>query len=445
MRFHLLPFLAILLALPLMPRPLPASGTEAPPPISSTGPRQEYRPGAVLVKFKPGSVAIGRATAAATGLEVTQEIQGLGVLDVAVPVGQEQAIVQQLSSRRDVDYAEVDYVASAQVEPNDPNYVSGTQWGLVKIGGAQAWEVTTGAPDLIIALVDSGIDLAHPDLASKLWKNTREVPNNGKDDDQNGCVDDVNGCRYRASSGVSGDGNVADDNGHGTHVAGIAAAATNNGAGVAGVSWQSPVMAVKVLDASGSGAYSDIAQGILYAANNGASVINLSLGGAAASQTLCDAVSAAVAKGKVVVAAAGNADKGRTVLYPAMCPGALAVGATNAADQRAEFSIPGPRVDLAAPGVQIMSTWYFTGLGQSGYRSEQGTSQAAPFVSGTAALVWARWPSLTAEGIKARLLGTVVDVGTPGKDDATGWGRLDAAAAVGALTPRSLYLPLTVR
>ncbi len=301
-----------------------------------------YRPGTVLVKFKPGKGLAGRAALAVQGLDVIQEIQGLGVLVVAVPVGQEASAAEQLSRQGDVAYAELDYAASAQAEPNDPSYIAGKQWGLAQIGAPQAWNVTTGAPAVVIAVIDSGTDLAHPDLAGKLWQNTAEIPNNGRDDELNGCIDDIYGCRFRTPEGAYGDGRVGDENGHGTHVAGIAAAATNNGIGVAGTAWGPQLMTVKVLGVSGSTAlYSDVAAGILYAAGNGANIISLSLGGPSPSATLCDAVSTAVAKGKVVAAAAGNNDT--VVYYPAMCPGALAVAATDPSDHPAAFSNPGAR------------------------------------------------------------------------------------------------------
>jgi hypothetical protein len=320
------------------------------------------------------------------------------------------------------------YATGDPVVPNDPDLAQ--QWGLARVRAPEAWVVTTGAADVVIAVLDTGADLNHPDLHARLWKNAGEVPFNGVDDDGNGYIDDVNGWRFAAGAGGNDDNQVRDNNGHGTHVAGIAGAATNNGVGVAGVTWAAALMPVKVLGGNGQGAYSDIAAGIVYAANNGADVINLSLGGPDPSQTLCDAVSAATAKGALVVAAAGN--EGGTVFYPAMCPGALAVAATDESDAAAAFSNPGARIDLAAPGTEIWSTWYASGLNLSTYQARSGTSQAAAFVTGAAALVRSRWPALPPEGVKAQLVATVVDVERPGKDDQTGWGRLDLAAAVAA-------------
>ena len=239
----------------------------------------------------------------------------------------------------------------------------------------------------------------------------------------------------------AGNANVTDDFGHGTHVAGIAAAATNNGIGIAGVSWGARVMPVKVLDQYGNGWYSDIADGIVYAADNGAKIINLSLGGAAASQTLCQAAAYAQQKGALLVAATGNA--GAAVLYPAACDGVLAVAATDRSDQRASFSNYGPEVDLAAPGVDIYSTWPWL----DGYFTKSGTSMAAPHVSGVAALVWSRWPEWDNIEVSRRIMETAVDVDVSGWDPYTGWGRLDAAAALASNgdPARRVYLPFVTR
>ncbi len=297
--------------------------------------------------------------------------------------------------------------------------------------------------------MDSGVYLGHPDLASKVWKNPDEIPGNGIDDDLNGKVDDVNGWHFYQQwtpDGYipAGNANVTDDFGHGTHVAGITAAATNNGFGIAGISWGARVMPVRVLDQYGNGWYSDIAAGIIYAVDNGAKIINLSLGGAATSenaQPLCEAAAYAQQKGALLVAAAGNT--GAAVLYPAACDGVLAVAATDRTDQRAVFSNFGPEVDLAAPGVDIYSTWPWL----DGYFIKSGTSMAAPHVSGVAALVWSRWPEWDNVAVSRQITETAVDVDAAGWDPYTGWGRLDAAAALapGGDPVRPVYLPFVIR
>jgi len=387
-----------------------------------------YRPAAVLVRFRDGVSRVKQAAVYADmGLRPDGEIPGLGVISLAAPVGREQQVVAALRGRPEVLFAELDYRAAAAGAPNDP--ALGKQWALARINAPAAWNAVTGTAAVTIAVVDSGITLNHPDLAAKLWTNPGEISGNRIDDDGNGQVDDVHGWHYyhrwAGSMPVPAeDANVEDDYGHGTHVAGIAAAATDNGIGIAGISWGATVMPVKVLDQYGNGFYSEIAAGIVYAADNGAAVINLSLGGAPASETLCAAVARAGAAGALVVAAAGNA--GAAVFYPAACAGALAVAATDQVDGHPSFSNFGPEVDLAAPGVDIYSTWPWVG----GYFTKTGTSMAAPHVSGVAALVWTRWPDWSADAVSQQIVRTVLDVGEPGWDPQTGWGRLDAAAAV---------------
>jgi len=406
---------------------------------------QPYRAGAVLVGFRGGvSRAAQQAMLASTDASLQNTIAPLGSVSLSVTPGQEAATAAALRRRPDVAFAELDYLATAAELPDDPAW--GSQWSLARIGLPQAWNVTTGSPGIIIAVVDSGLYLGHPDLTGKVWANSGEIPGNQIDDDANGKVDDVHGWHFYQQwtpGGYipAGNAEVTDDFGHGTHVAGITAAATNNGIGIAGISWGAQVMSVKVLDQYGNGWYSDIAAGIVFAADNGAKIINLSLGGAAASPTLCRAAAYAHQKGALLVAAAGNA--GAAVLYPAACDGVLAVAATDRADQRASFSNYGPEVDLAAPGVDIYSTWPWL----DGYFTKSGTSMAAPHVSGVAALVWSRWPEWDNVAVSRQIIETAVDVDVAGWDPYTGWGRLDAAAAVasGGAPSRPVYLPFVIR
>jgi subtilisin family serine protease len=428
-----------------------------------------HRPSSVLVKLRDGAgpAAMARLVAA-HGASVQAEFPALRLARVQTPTGQEVAVAAALRRQPEVIYAELDYAAtvgagfslSAQADqprqpsgsethagtarkpaptvyPNDPELAR--QWGLMKINAPAAWSIITGAVSITIAVVDSGIDLGHPDLALQLWVNPGEIPGNGVDDDANGKVDDMHGWHFfQAANGPAEDARVQDDFGHGTHVAGIAAAATDNGIGVAGVAWGSRLMAVKVLDQYGNGWYSDIIAGIVYAADNGAQIINLSLGGALASQALCDAVTYAHGRGALVVAATGNSNA--AVLYPAACAGALAVAATDRADARPVFSNFGPQVALAAPGVDIYSTWYYTGIRASGYFTKSGTSMATPHVAGAAALLWSQWPAWRADQVRQQLLSTATDVSAPGWDPYSGWGRLNVAAALG-WAPRRYYYP----
>ena len=213
--------------------------------------------------------------------------------------------------------------------------------------------------------------------------------------------------------------------GHGTLVAGIAAAMTNNGVGIAGVAWDAHVLPVKVLNYYGNGDDFLIGKGIVWAADHGADIINLSLGGAAESGGLCDSVEYATSKGALVVAAAGNGED-REAMYPAACPGAVAVTATDANGDFTYFSNYGRWVDLAAPGVQITST-----RNDGGYMTEDGTSFAAPIVSGVAALVRTQHPDWGPAQIEARLAETAQDRGPAGYDSFYGHGLLDAYAALG--------------
>jgi thermitase len=375
----------------------PSDGPEQTrPPASSPPSRGEFVPGEVLVKFKRDAPpASAQAALLAQDARVVGGVPALGVQRLKVPEGQELAIVAALRPHPLVEYAEPNYILHAVLTPNDPYFSS--QWGLTKIGASQAWDVTTGSSDLTIAIVDSGIDLDHPDLSGKI----------------------VLGYDY-----VNEDWVPDDDYGHGTHVAGIAAAWTNNGQGVAGVSWGARLMALKALDAEGSGSYADAASAVTYAADHGAKIINLSLGGDYDSQTLHDAVIYAHHAGCVLAAATGK-DGGPVVLYPAKYAQALAIAATDSNDQRAWFSNYGPEVDVAAPGVSIYSTY----LG-SGYTYLNGTSMATPYVAGLAALIWSEVPSYTNDQVEGRIEMTALDLGAPGWDQDYGHGRIDAHAAL---------------
>ncbi len=352
------------------------------------------------------------------------------VYALRVPIGQEYAALQALRRNPDVAFAELDYAvhATGVITPNDPGWAQ--QWGPAKIEAPTAWSVTTGAPDVIVALVDTGIQLDHEDLADNVWTNPGEIPNNGLDDDGNGKPDDLHGWHFYdgGTYAPQEDGNVADDHGHGTHVAGIAGARINNSLGVAGIAGGSRLMPVKVLDASGDGWYSDLAQGIIYAVDNGARIINLSVGGEPPSQTLQRAVDYAHARGALTVAAAGNEDV--SVLYPGACDRVLAVSATDPDDHVWPDSCQGPEVDVAAPGTHIYST------GLSGrYHYLYGTSMATPHVAGLATLIWSARSDLTNVQVAEVITATAVDVNEhaqPGWDAYAGWGRIEASSAISA-------------
>jgi len=285
-------------------------------------------------------------------------------------------------------------------------------YGVDNIDAEVVWGGTQKATNVIpgrggaginVAVIDTGIDCGHPDLAAN-------------------CVYGIN---Y-----VSKGKDPFDDHGHGTHVAGIIAA-RDNGFGVIGVAPEVILYAVKVLDANGSGTSSAVASGIVWATQNGMDVINMSLGGSTFSQAVADAVAAASAADVLVVSAAGNSGCCNTVLYPAKLPGSMAVAAVDANDQRASFSSTGPEVDVAAPGVAILSTvptGSCTLCDPSGYRSLKGTSMATPHVAGTGALLMSR--GFTAAQAWEQMRGTAKDLGSAGFDGFTGCGRVDAYLAV---------------
>jgi thermitase len=321
----------------------------------------------------------------------------------------------RLLSSGQVLYAEPNYRLHLDFVPNDPDFSS--QWALTAINAPGAWDITIGTSAITIAIIDTGIDLTHPDLMAKVVPGATFVP----------------GTTY-----------PQDDNGHGTHVAGVAAASTNNGIGIAGVSWNARLMPVKVVDASGNGTYAQLIQGIGYAVDNGARILNMSLGGYAYSQALQDVITYAHdQRGALLIAASGNCGSGgnncpqvNAVQYPAAMAGVVSVAATTVSDAWAGFSTHNSYVDVAAPGVGIYST-YWTTLGH-GYTYFSGTSQATPHVSGLAALIWSVRPGLTADEVETVLENTAADVNAaiyPGRDDYLGYGRIDARRAVDAVPP----------
>ena len=327
--------------------------------------------------------------------------------------------IAALSADPNVEYAEPDYIARAAWVPNDPLLPG--QWGLTRLSVSSAWDVVTGTAAVVIAVVDSGIDLYHPDLIPNLWTNPGEIPGNGLDDDNNGYVDDAQGWNF-----ISGSNDVYDGNGHGTQVAGIIAAAANDGVGMAGMCWNCRLMPVRVMADSGAANYSDIAAGVVYATQKGTKVINLSLGGYADSKTLRDAINAAVAQGIVVVGGAGN-DNVATPFYPAAYSNVLAVAGTTISDTRAGYSNYGSWVDVSAPGVEITTTFLGGDWGPG-----SGTSVAAPFAAGLAGLIRSRWPEWTEAMVRNQMMRTAdnVDGANPGYAGQLGAGRLNAGAAM---------------
>ncbi len=278
------------------------------------------------------------------------------------------------------------------------------QWDLDRIRTDEAWQRATGT-GITVAVVDSGVNAAHPDLAGQV------LPG----------ADFITGL----------EGTAIDPHGHGTHVAGTIAALAGNGAGIAGLAPDARILPVRVIGDNGSGYMSDVANGIAYAADHGAHVINLSVSGTVQVGAVSNAVAYARSKGVVVVAAAGNARRsGSPTSYPAADEGVLAVAATDSADNVAGYSTQGGYVDVAAPGSDIVSTY----RGDS-YGRMSGTSMAAPHVAALAALLKAHSPGLAPDAVEQAIIDGAVDLGAPGRDVDFGAGRIDATAALTAVTP----------
>ena len=304
--------------------------------------------------------------------------------------------------------------------PDDPYYHLYSYRYLQPLGVEAAWRITQGDDRIVVAVVDTGVDCGHEDLIGACWQNPGEIPNNGLDDDDNGYVDDIWGWNFADNSN-----DVTDTIGHGTHVAGIIAARMNNGKGIAGMAPRVRIMPVRVFSGY-VGTYYDLIRGIIYAVDNGARIINLSLGATTYSRGEEWAIRYALNRGVIVVAAAGN--MGTNVrFYPAAHPGVIGVAALTEDGRPATFSNYGNMVDISAPGVNILST---TPGNLYGYLS--GTSMATPHVAGVAALILSMNPSLTPTDVQDLLLRYAEDgVGgqrddPPGWDPYHGWGRLRA-------------------
>ncbi len=355
-----------------------------------------------------------------------------------------RAAAQELTAHPSVAYAEPVYEVHAAVLPNDPYLATSGSWGqsyadlwgLHAIGAPAAWDTSNGA-GTVIAVVDTGVDPAHPDLAANLWSNPAEIPGNGIDDDGNGYVDDIGGWDF-----AHGDNDPYDRHGHGTHVAGTAAAVGNNAEGVVGTAWAARIMPVQGLDDDGSGFTTDLAEGILYAAENGADVINNSWGGFGLSNEIYEAIATADALGAVVVSAAGNDgyEISRLLWLPAEHPLGLTVGALDPNGALASFSNYGQGQSVAAPGVDVLSLRAareeFPASLDVGnrYLRLSGTSMATPHTAGAVALVLAADPTLTPAEARWHVELGADQPGSPGYEGMLhnpffGYGRLDAAGA----------------
>lgn len=343
-------------------------------------------------------------------------------------------VLSALHNHQGVVYSEPNYLVSMASLPNDPRLNEQPNLWTIKV--PQAWEALPKGHEVLVAVLDTGLDASHPDLAAVAWQNPGETGVdangndkrfNGIDDDGNGMVDDWQGWNF-----VAGNNTISDDQGHGTHIVGIIAATSNNGLGMAGIASNARILPVKVLDGNGYGSYTQVAEGIRYAADMGARIINLGFGGLGSSQMMQDAVNYALSKGVLLVAAAGNGGLNSTY-YPAAYPGVVAVGSVDNVLNWSPFSSSGNHISLVAPGVGILSTW----PGGS-YQEESGTSMASAHVSGVAALLAGQAGFESTEKIRSALLGSAVDLGQPGRDPYFGYGlvhAMDALTYYGPLLP----------
>jgi subtilisin family serine protease len=387
----------------------------------------------------------GRTARAAQAL-TAPDLSNVFVVDLPRGVDVEAAAALYAADPN-VEYAHPDYELTVMLMPNDPFFSSlGTWgqpyadlWGLHLTDAATAWDTARGT-GTVVAVVDTGVDYTHADLAANLWANPAEIPNNGVDDDNNGFVDDVIGWDF-----VDGTNDPMDRFGHGTHVAGTVAAVGNNGVGVVGMAWGARVMAVRGLNERGVGYDSTLAPAIVYAAENGADVLNNSWGGfsfnlaTGAASVVRDAVDTALSLGVVVVASAGNEGGSVDYVEPAGYPGVIATGATDHTDSRASFSNYGTALSVAAPGVDILSLRSaispidpFGQVVASRYIRLNGTSMAAPHVAGLSAVLLSAVPGLTPDEVRWHLELNADQPGYTGYEGQPwnpffGYGRINAA------------------
>lgn len=420
-----------------------------------------YEPTALIVQFKQESQYAGSLRAHTAGnIAATQWEIAPGLREVTIAPGAPlEAALAAFASDPNVLFAEPDYRVRLNMMPSDPKFVS-DQWYLnntgqyeepagADINAPEAWEISLGDPGVVVAVIDTGVDYTHPDLAANMWQNEGEVPSNGIDDDGNGYVDDIFGYDF-----ANRDHDPMDDHLHGTHIAGTIAAVADNGIGVVGVAPGVRIMALKFMDETGNGLTSDAISALNYAVANGASISNNSFGGGPVSQAFKTAIQNAGGSGHIFVAAAGNYGNNNDAnpFYPANyeLDNIITVAATDAADSLAWFSNYGKRsVDIGAPGLDIYSTFPTAptlemvdrGITEP-YGLLSGTSMAAPVVAGVLALVRSQNDGMSAHEVIEQVLATA-DRSPALVAKTSSGGRVNAAAAMG-LAPVDQTLPQIV-
>ncbi|MHC4309328.1 MAG: S8 family serine peptidase [Planctomycetota bacterium] len=385
------------------------------------------------------------------------ELDRIYKLRIKLEAGQSiQAAVAAYDNNPDVEYAELNYIFSIDETPDDPLYP--LQWCLNNTGqmypesgkyktppgipdcdidAPEAWDICTGSPEIIVAVVDTGVDYRHRDLDDNMWINIGEIAGNGVDDDGNGYVDDIYGYDFS-----NNDGDPYDDNGHGTHCAGTIAAEGDNGLDIAGVCWNARIMALKFLGSDGTGSLSGAINTFYYAVENGADVTSNSWSGRAYSSAMKEAIDYAHSQGVIMVASAGN-NYFTSPKFPAYYEHVISVAATNSDDEKALFSNYGNWVDIAAPGVDILSLRAedtSRGTVHDKYTTVMsGTSMACPHVAGACALLLSANPLLTSDEVYDILIGTVDPI-SPGICIADG--RLNLYSAIATAVPSRGYISL---
>ena len=386
--------------------------------------------------FGAALARVGMSRVTALGAPVANGIQPMQLVRISPSAAPDQAqahaAARTLVAGGDAIAAVADHALKLfATVPNDTFVVD--QWyvdGTGDIHLPEAWDLEKATPSVVIGILDTGVDTGHPDLASKIWTNPGEIAGNGIDDDGNGYIDDVHGWDFGDDDNDPNPGPLFDDLGidegfHGTSVAGVAAAATNNVEGIAGAGWNAKIMPLKIADSAGQTLLSYAAEGILYAANKHPGVLNMSVGTSQADSAdialFQSVVNQAVAGNVVCVASAGN-DDSTVPVYPAACDGVLAVGATTDTDTRADFSNSGPWVDVGAPGSGMIAPicrnytiddtsefiyeFFFGYDGVHPYMYSDGTSFSAPLAAGVCALVRAHFPSATPVGVILHVIQT---------------------------------------
>lgn len=389
-------------------------------PLDPRGVELDAIPGEYLLRLKPSAVKVPRSVLELNlGARILREYPQFNFLIVKKPSIQTQSsVVIELMGNELVSLVEPNYIYRTTRMPNDPEFHQ--LWGLQNIGQAigkekvigkagidiaasKAWSLSTDANEVVVAVIDTGVDLTHADLRDNLWINSIEqngLPN--IDDDNNGVIDDIHGANFTA--GTLATGNANDDQGHGSHCAGTIAGRGDNGDGVVGVCWTAQIMAVKFLDSTGAGTLENAIRAVDYAVTNGAKVLSNSWSGGGFSQLLKEAIERADAQGAIFIAAASNSgqDSDQFPAYPASynLPNVISVAAINSAGRLADFSNYGLRtVHIAAPGENIYSL-----NKNGGYIFLSGTSMATPHVSGAAALIWQKFPTLTHHEVRRRIV-----------------------------------------